>query len=74
MRAIWTTDADSLYFLLDENVDSFFLQLTSGNIVLVTGKDDVVSDGLNTIIVSNGHPLLGKITGVYSPRIRRLII
>jgi hypothetical protein len=30
----------------------------------VTGKDDVISDGVSTIIVSNGHPLLGKITGV----------
>jgi hydroxyethylthiazole kinase-like sugar kinase family protein len=37
----------------------------SGNIVLVSGKDDVISDGTSTIIVSNGDPLLGKITGVH---------
>jgi len=33
----------------------------------VTGKDDVISDGTNTIIVSNGNALLGKITGVRIP-------
>jgi len=33
----------------------------------VTGKDDVISDGTNTIIVSNGNSLLGKITGVRFP-------
>jgi len=31
----------------------------------VTGKDDVISDGTTTIIVSNGNALLGKITGVF---------
>jgi hydroxyethylthiazole kinase len=35
-----------------------------GNIAIVTGKDDIISDGQRTIIVGNGHPLLGKITGV----------
>jgi hydroxyethylthiazole kinase-like sugar kinase family protein len=32
--------------------------------VVVTGKDDVVSDGTDTVIISNGNDLLGKITGV----------
>ena len=36
----------------------------TGNIVIVTGKDDVISDGTSTVIVSNGDALLGKITGV----------
>ncbi|MGI8383874.1 hydroxyethylthiazole kinase [Robertmurraya sp. P23] len=31
--------------------------------VVVTGKDDVVSDGEESIIISNGHPLLTKVTG-----------
>jgi hydroxyethylthiazole kinase len=32
--------------------------------VIVTGKDDVISDGTSTVIVSNGDALLGQITGV----------
>jgi thiamine-phosphate diphosphorylase / hydroxyethylthiazole kinase len=35
-----------------------------GCVVVVTGKDDVVSDGNFTVVVSNGDALLGKITGV----------
>ncbi len=31
--------------------------------VVVTGKDDVVSNGEKSIIISNGHPLLTKVTG-----------
>jgi Hydroxyethylthiazole kinase family len=37
-----------------------------GNVVVVTGKDDVISDGARTIVVSNGHPMLSQITGVLS--------
>lgn len=29
----------------------------------MTGKDDYVSDGERTVKISNGHPLLGQITG-----------
>jgi len=32
-------------------------------IVIMTGKDDVVSNGERTYIVRNGHPLLTKVTG-----------
>jgi hydroxyethylthiazole kinase len=32
-------------------------------IVVITGKDDVLTDGDTTYIVSNGHPLLTKVTG-----------
>lgn len=31
-------------------------------VVVVTGKDDFVTDGSNVIKVSNGHPILTKIT------------
>lgn len=31
--------------------------------VVITGKDDVISDGINTYIVHNGHPILTKVTG-----------
>jgi len=32
-------------------------------VVVITGKEDVVSDGENTYIVSNGHRILTKVTG-----------
>lgn len=32
-------------------------------IVAITGKDDVVTNGNNTHIIHNGHPLLTKVTG-----------
>ncbi|KAH6671575.1 hydroxyethylthiazole kinase [Plectosphaerella plurivora] len=33
------------------------------NVVLMTGAIDVVSDGTRTFAVSNGHPLMGEVTG-----------
>ena len=33
------------------------------NVVLMTGKQDVISDGSRTLIVENGHEYLGAITG-----------
>jgi thiamine-phosphate diphosphorylase / hydroxyethylthiazole kinase len=32
-------------------------------IILMTGPTDYLSDGTRTVTISNGHPLLGKITG-----------
>ncbi|NWQ42519.1 hydroxyethylthiazole kinase [Bacillus sp. EB106-08-02-XG196] len=32
-------------------------------IVVITGKEDVLTDGETTYLVSNGHPLLTKVTG-----------
>jgi hydroxyethylthiazole kinase len=32
-------------------------------VVVITGKDDVVSDGTNTYLLSNGHPIMTKVTG-----------
>ncbi|MDQ0199631.1 hydroxyethylthiazole kinase [Neobacillus ginsengisoli] len=32
-------------------------------VVVITGKDDVISDGHTTYVVHNGHPLLTKVTG-----------
>lgn len=33
------------------------------NIVLLTGKQDVVSDGTRTFVVENGHEVMGRVTG-----------
>lgn len=32
-------------------------------IVVITGKEDVVTDGVTTYTVANGHPILTKVTG-----------
>ena len=32
-------------------------------VVVITGKDDVITDGAETFIVHNGHPMLTKVTG-----------
>jgi hydroxyethylthiazole kinase len=32
-------------------------------VVVVTGKEDVVTDGITTYIVANGHPIMTKVTG-----------
>jgi hydroxyethylthiazole kinase len=32
-------------------------------VVIITGKDDVITNGKNTYIASNGHPILTKVTG-----------
>jgi hydroxyethylthiazole kinase len=32
-------------------------------VVVITGKDDVITDGETTYIVHNGHPILTKVTG-----------
>lgn len=34
-----------------------------GCVVIITGKEDVITDGSRTFIVSNGHPVLTKVTG-----------
>lgn len=33
------------------------------NVIVISGKEDVVSDGRNTMIIKNGHPMLSNVTG-----------
>ncbi|KAF5871467.1 putative thiamine biosynthetic bifunctional protein [Botrytis fragariae] len=39
------------------------LALRERNVVLMTGAIDVLSDGVRTFAISNGHEILGRITG-----------
>ena len=39
-----------------------------GNIVLLTGPIDYISDGQRTIAIGNGHELLAQVTGVRTIR------
>ena len=32
-------------------------------VAVITGKEDVVTDGERTIVIRNGHPILTKVTG-----------
>ncbi|MBW4083348.1 hydroxyethylthiazole kinase [Paenibacillus sp. S150] len=32
-------------------------------VVIITGKEDVITDGSSTYVVSNGHPVLTRVTG-----------
>lgn len=34
-----------------------------GCVVIITGQDDIITNGSSTYITSNGHPLLTKVTG-----------
>jgi hydroxyethylthiazole kinase len=44
-----------------ELAESAALKLNT--IVALTGKEDVITDGKSTFVVSNGHPILTKVTG-----------
>ncbi|CZR61587.1 probable hydroxyethylthiazole kinase [Phialocephala subalpina] len=39
------------------------LAIREGNIIVMTGATDFISDGVRTFAISNGHELLGRITG-----------
>ncbi len=41
----------------------FELRKSLNTVIVITGKDDIVTDGLTTYVVHNGHPILTKVTG-----------
>lgn len=54
---------DSLFTLEQRAYLVSRIALRERNVVLMTGATDVVSDGVRTYAISNGHAYLGKITG-----------
>lgn len=54
---------DALYTLEQRACIVSRLALRERNVVLMTGATDVISDGIRTYAISNGHEYLGKITG-----------
>jgi thiamine-phosphate diphosphorylase/hydroxyethylthiazole kinase len=54
---------DSLFTLEQRAYIVSRLALRERNIVLMTGATDVISDGIRTYAISNGHKYLGMITG-----------
>ncbi|WP_251550839.1 hydroxyethylthiazole kinase [Neobacillus muris] len=51
----------------EEQGDVISLAVTAAQklntVVVITGKEDVVTDGKNTCIIANGHPILTRVTG-----------
>jgi hydroxyethylthiazole kinase len=39
------------------------LARSSGSVVIMSGETDIVSDGKDTYLVGNGHPMMGRISG-----------
>lgn len=54
---------DSLFDLKQRAYLVSRIALRERNVVLMTGATDVISDGIRTYAISNGHAYLGKITG-----------
>jgi thiamine-phosphate diphosphorylase/hydroxyethylthiazole kinase len=54
---------DALYSLEQRAYVVSRLALRERNVVLMTGATDIVSDGIRTYAISNGHEYLGMITG-----------
>ena len=40
------------------------LSKKTGSIVVMTGRTDIVTDGLRSFSVDNGHPMMRRVTGV----------
>ncbi|KAF9691793.1 hypothetical protein EKO04_010405 [Ascochyta lentis] len=54
---------DSLFTLEQRAYLVSKVALRERNVVLMTGATDIISDGIRTYAISNGHAYLGKITG-----------
>lgn len=54
---------DSLFSLEQRAYLVSRIALRERNVVLMTGSTDVISDGVRTYAIQNGHAYLGKITG-----------
>ncbi|MHC1725951.1 MAG: hydroxyethylthiazole kinase [Syntrophobacteraceae bacterium] len=62
-RQAITKGVDSAHGTGEARVAATELALRSKAVAAVTGADDFVTDGVRAATISNGHPLLGHITG-----------
>jgi hydroxyethylthiazole kinase len=58
-----TRGVDSVHGAEDARLAARGLAKTYGTVVAVTGAEDFVTDGLRIARISNGHPLMGRVTG-----------
>jgi hydroxyethylthiazole kinase len=58
-----TRGVDSVHGAEDAWMAARDLAKTYGTVVAVTGAEDFVTDGVRVARISNGHPLMGRVTG-----------
>ena len=58
-----TRGVESVHGAEDAQLAARDLAKTYGTVVAVTGAEDFVTDSLRTARISNGHPLMGRVTG-----------
>jgi hydroxyethylthiazole kinase len=58
-----TRGVDSVHCVDDAKEFAMALAIELGTVIAVTGPVDLVTDGVSTIRVHNGHPLMGRVTG-----------
>ena len=61
-------DADAADQVNAENLDSVTVfakafSLKTGAVIAITGATDVITDGTRVCLISNGHPMMSRITG-----------
>lgn len=62
-HAVKSKGVDSLHGTQEAYLAAATLAKQSGAVVAVTGVEDFVTDGMRSLRVLNGHPLMGKVTG-----------
>lgn len=62
-HAVRSKGVDSLHGAQEASVAAAALARECGAVVAVTGAVDVITDGVRSAEVHNGHPLLGRVTG-----------
>ena len=58
-----TRGVESVHGVEEARLAARDLAKTYGTVVAVTGAEDFVTDGLRMARISNGHPLMGRVTG-----------
>jgi hydroxyethylthiazole kinase len=58
-----TRGVDSAHSVDDAQQSAKELANELGTVLAVTGPVDIITDGISTISVHNGHPMMGRITG-----------
>jgi hydroxyethylthiazole kinase len=58
-----TRGVDSAHSVDDAEQSAMELANELGTVLAVTGPIDIITDGVSTISIHNGHPMMGRVTG-----------
>lgn len=58
-----TRGVDSLHDVSEAAMVAKELARSCGAVIAVTGEEDLITDGEKSVVVSNGHSLMGRVTG-----------